>query len=286
MLFKGTERFPKGQIDRLVLLAGGQSNAETSEDSTHYWFAFPSERWELALAIEADRMRGARFDPAEVEVERRVIVEERARELNSPQGRLDQTHLALTYLRHPYRNPILGWPEDIARDQRRRLEGVLPGPLPPGRGGPGRGRRRRSRSGPRPDLQPLRRCTGRQVATAEAGLRSSSPTNPVDATSSFPTRNRRRGAFSAGAPCRGPIVTRRFSTCSPISFVAAGDRGSGNPWSRPTSRPPGSKTAHAAAQRAGQFFIQLEAAPGADSAAIEQRITAELLVCANGAFGR
>ena len=41
MLFKGTERFPKGQIDRLVLLAGGQSNAETSEDSTHYWFAFP-----------------------------------------------------------------------------------------------------------------------------------------------------------------------------------------------------------------------------------------------------
>ena len=59
-------------------------------------------------------MRGARFDPAEVEVERRVIGEERARELNSPQGRLDQTHLALTYIRHPYRNPILGWPEDIA----------------------------------------------------------------------------------------------------------------------------------------------------------------------------
>ena len=64
MLFKGTERFPKGQIDRLVLLAGGQSNAETSEDSTHYWFAFPNERWELALAIEADRMHRARFDAA------------------------------------------------------------------------------------------------------------------------------------------------------------------------------------------------------------------------------
>ena len=115
MLFKGTERFPKGQIDRLVLVAAGQSNAETGEDSTHYWFAFPSDRWELALAIEADRMRGVRFDPREVEVERRVIGEERARELNSPQGRLDQTHLAVTYLRHPYRNPILGWPDDIAR---------------------------------------------------------------------------------------------------------------------------------------------------------------------------
>jgi zinc protease len=114
MLFKGTERFPKGQIDRLAFVAAGQSNAETGEDSTHYWFAFPSDRWELALAIEADRMRGATFDPREVEAERHVIGEERARDLDSPFSRLDQTHLAVTYLRHPYRNPILGWADDLA----------------------------------------------------------------------------------------------------------------------------------------------------------------------------
>src|SRR6476469_2788320 len=83
MLFKGTERFPKGQIDRLAFLAAGQSNAETGEDSTHYWFAFPSDRWELALAVEADRMRGASFDPREVDAERHVIFEERARDLDS-----------------------------------------------------------------------------------------------------------------------------------------------------------------------------------------------------------
>ena len=115
MLFKGTERFPKGQIDRLAFVAAGQSNAETGEDFTHYWFAFPSDRWELALQVEADRMRGATFDLGEVEAERHVIGEERARELDSPIGRLDQTHLALSYLRHPYRNPILGWPDDLAR---------------------------------------------------------------------------------------------------------------------------------------------------------------------------
>ncbi|WZO99073.1 pitrilysin family protein [Isosphaeraceae bacterium EP7] len=115
MLFKGTERFPKGQIDRLAFVASGQSNAETAEDFTHYWFAFPSDRWELALAVEADRMRGAAFDPAEVESERGVIVEERARDQDSPMGRLDELHLALSYLRHPYRNPILGWPDDLAR---------------------------------------------------------------------------------------------------------------------------------------------------------------------------
>ncbi|WP_435016801.1 M16 family metallopeptidase [Tundrisphaera sp. TA3] len=115
MLFKGTERFPKGRIDQLAFVASGQTNAETDEDTTHYWFAFPSDRWELALTIEADRMRGANFHPDEVESERRVIIEERAREQESPFVRLDQTHLALSYLRHPYRNPVLGWPDDLAR---------------------------------------------------------------------------------------------------------------------------------------------------------------------------
>ena len=114
MLFKGTKKFPKGQIDRLAFVAAGQSNAETGEDLTHYWFAFPSNRWELALAIEADRMRGAAFDPREVEAERQVIAEERARDAESPLSRLDSAHLTHSYVRHPYRNPILGWPDDLA----------------------------------------------------------------------------------------------------------------------------------------------------------------------------
>jgi zinc protease len=124
MLFKGTSRFPKGQIDRLAFVAAGHANAETGEDDTHYWFSFPADRWELALAVEADRMRGALFDPAEIEAERHVIAEERARDLDSPLGRLDQAHRAVSYLIHPYRNPILGWPEDLRRltgDDLRRF---------------------------------------------------------------------------------------------------------------------------------------------------------------------
>jgi zinc protease len=115
MLFKGTKRLPKGQIDRIAFAAAGQTNAETSEDATHYWFALPSDRWELALSVEADRMTGAIFDPTEIEAERSVIAEERARDLESPFSRLDQAHLTASYVRHPYRNPIIGWPDDLAR---------------------------------------------------------------------------------------------------------------------------------------------------------------------------
>lgn len=114
MLFKGTERFPKGRIDQLAFIAGGQANADTSADRTHYWFSMPAEQWELALEIEADRMANARFDPHEVEAERQVIGEERARDNESPFSKLDQTHQALSYLRHPYRNPVIGWPQDLA----------------------------------------------------------------------------------------------------------------------------------------------------------------------------
>ena len=193
MLFKGTERFPKGQIDRLVLVAAGQSNAETFEDGTHYWFTFPSDRWELALAIEADRMHGARFDPREVEVERQVIGEERARELNSPQGRLEQTHLAVTYLRHPYRNPILGWPDDIARINVDDLKTFYRAHYRPEGAILVVGRRCRARGGTRPNRQPLRRRAGGRAAAAEAGDRRAAP-----------DRSTRFHALRAGVGRAGP----------------------------------------------------------------------------------
>src|SRR5262245_54244586 len=46
LLFQGTPRFPKGQIDLLTYLTGGSTNAETGEDYTHYWFALPSSHWD------------------------------------------------------------------------------------------------------------------------------------------------------------------------------------------------------------------------------------------------
>jgi zinc protease len=122
MLFKGTRRFPKGQIDQLAFIAGGQANAETGEDCTHFWFLFPSDRWELALQIEADRMTMACLEAAEVEAERKVIGEERAREIESPGVRLDQMHQTVSYLEHPYRNPVLGWPQDVAGISLEDLE--------------------------------------------------------------------------------------------------------------------------------------------------------------------
>jgi zinc protease len=274
MLFKGTARFPKGYIDRLAFLASGQSNAETGEDLTHYWFAFPTERWELALAIESDRMLGARFEPAEVDAERQVIGEERARELDSPLGRLDQTHLAVSYLVHPYRNPILGWPQDLnattADDlsafhaARYRPDGsvlVIVGNLDPeyaldrieSHFGPLTGRA----TGPTPPPPPEPRQTGRrefQLLESEAiarglfGWRTAPrghPDTPVlDVLADVLCCGRRSRLWD------GLVETRKLAT-----WVDANQD---------------------SARLSGQFLIQIEAATGVDPSRIEAEIFAEI----------
>ena len=115
MLFKGTERFKKGQIDLITLKNGGGNNAFTSHDFTAYYFNFASDRWDIALEIEADRMVSCSFDPEEFEAEKKVVIEELKTGLDSPWGLLLQEEEAVAFKVHPYRNPIVGWLQDVER---------------------------------------------------------------------------------------------------------------------------------------------------------------------------
>src|SRR5256712_2577998 len=115
MLFKGTDRFKKGQIDLITLKNGGGNNAFTSHDFTAYYFNFASDRWHIALEIEADRMVNCSFEPDEFEAEKKVVIEELKTGLDSPWGLLLQELEASAYKVHPYRNPIVGWLQDVER---------------------------------------------------------------------------------------------------------------------------------------------------------------------------
>ncbi|MBI3911427.1 MAG: insulinase family protein [Armatimonadetes bacterium] len=115
LMFKGTRRLRKGDIDRITYQNGGANNAFTYTDYTAYQFSFPRDRWQVALEIEADRMRHTVFDPREFEAERRVVMEERRLQEDDPESRLYEQVNALTFVSHPYRNPVIGWMEDIRR---------------------------------------------------------------------------------------------------------------------------------------------------------------------------
>ena len=115
MLFKGTDRFKKGGIDLITLKNGGGNNAFTSHDFTAYYFNFASDRWDVALDIESDRMVNCSFDPEEFEAEKKVVIEELKTGLDSPWGLLLQDEEAAAFKVHPYRNPIVGWLQDVER---------------------------------------------------------------------------------------------------------------------------------------------------------------------------
>ena len=121
MLFKGTNRYPKGEIARIINKLGGRLEAYTTPDYTVYSFDLPSRYLDTGFEIEANRMTKCSFDPSEFEAERKVIIEEKKRSLDKPQEKLEEESLRQCYSSHPYRKTVLGTLENLRGLKRAEL---------------------------------------------------------------------------------------------------------------------------------------------------------------------
>ncbi|HKP85214.1 MAG TPA: pitrilysin family protein [Blastocatellia bacterium] len=113
MLFKGTQKYKKGDIDLITLENGGANNAFTWLDFTAYYFTFASDRWQMALEIEADRMRNTTFAEEEFVSEKQVVQEELRIGLDGPWEALENEVWATAFRQHPYHWPTVGWLDDL-----------------------------------------------------------------------------------------------------------------------------------------------------------------------------
>src|SRR5581483_7796153 len=113
MLFKGTPTRPPGSIDRLIEGLGGQSNAFTSQDFTHYDVLLPAAHLRAGVELLADIAVNAAFEPAEMEAERKVILEEMRLNEDMPDRFMLRRLYELAYAQHPYGRSLLGTPELI-----------------------------------------------------------------------------------------------------------------------------------------------------------------------------
>jgi len=113
MLFKGTPTFPQGEFDKAVAREGGVFNGMTSIDWTTYFETLPSDRLDLGLRIEADRMTNSLFCAQELAKERTVVISEREGAENSPQWLLGEEVQAAAFRAHPYRHQVVGWKHDL-----------------------------------------------------------------------------------------------------------------------------------------------------------------------------
>ena len=86
MMFEGSENAPKGEHSRLLRAAGaGNLNASTSEDRTNYYEVVPPSRLNLALWLEADRMRSLQVTAEQLRNQQEIVKEERRLRVdNSP----------------------------------------------------------------------------------------------------------------------------------------------------------------------------------------------------------
>ena len=119
MLFMSTKNYSAHEMDAIIKRNGGERNGATGDDFTHYYATVASDRLELVIAVEAERMQNALIKEEEFQSERKVVMEERRMRVdNSPVGWLREDFHATAYMLHPYRISTIGWMGDVAKMTR------------------------------------------------------------------------------------------------------------------------------------------------------------------------
>jgi zinc protease len=114
MMFKGTKNLKPGEFSKKVAEVGGRDNAFTSKDYTAYFQQIEKSHLSKMMALEADRMENLRISPEEFAKEIQVVMEERRlRTDDNSQALVYEQLMAAAYVSSPYRNPIVGWMDDL-----------------------------------------------------------------------------------------------------------------------------------------------------------------------------
>ena len=121
MLFKGTDKWGLGEIERAIESVGGVCNAGTSYDFTHYYITMPSGAVGTGIELLAEMVRRSTLDPTELEKERLVILEEYRRKQDHPAAVLYERLYQELFESGPYHEPVIGHEETIRAIDRDRM---------------------------------------------------------------------------------------------------------------------------------------------------------------------
>jgi len=116
LLFEGTQNIERGEWFNVVAANGGSNNANTTQDRTYYYETFPSNKLELGLWMESERMLHPKIEQIGVDTQNEVVKEEKRQRIdNAPYGAIIyrtgiDKHL---FKKHPYGQSVIGSMEDL-----------------------------------------------------------------------------------------------------------------------------------------------------------------------------
>ena len=114
VLFTGSKNIKEGEWDKIVNANGGFYNANTGHDRTYYFNDFPSNKLELTLWIESERMLHPIITEKAIKTQQEVVKEEKRLRENQPYGNLFQVVSENLFKVHPYNNFIIGSMDDLS----------------------------------------------------------------------------------------------------------------------------------------------------------------------------
>src|SRR6267378_36022 len=121
MLFKGTTTRAKGFVDRDVESVGGRMNAGTSLDFTFYHAVLPAARAVATIEMLADISANSSLDDTELELEKKVVIEEMRLSEDTPQRHLVRQLYGMVFDSHGYGRSVLGTADIVQKLTRDTL---------------------------------------------------------------------------------------------------------------------------------------------------------------------
>lgn len=116
LMFKDSEKYGQRAFFNRLEAKGAEVNAFTTRDYTVFHETMVPSLLPTAIELEADRLANLKIDAETLFTERHVIFEERRlRTENTPEGRMQEAVWSLVFKAHPYRAPVIGYPEDLNR---------------------------------------------------------------------------------------------------------------------------------------------------------------------------
>ena len=121
LFFKGTKLHPAGEFDKILESKGAIVNAATSKDFTHYYITIPSEHFNTAMELHSDMLLNPQIPRKELEKERKVVLEEIAKDGNTPSKMVYDNLNDLMYTTHPYKRKVIGSADVISTIRREEI---------------------------------------------------------------------------------------------------------------------------------------------------------------------